>query len=109
MSIRGKEPPGEKENEVEGRKMSKAHAKTTHWIALAFDLFVYLAIQVFISWVDVYTIIKAQSKALRHIHKYRFLLSRNSYSRFLQFRASQKLYKNVNVEYDPFSLQRKIF
>ena len=74
-----------------------------------FDLFVYLAIQFFISWVDVYTIIKAQSKALRHIHKYRFLLSRNSYSRFLQFRASQKLYKNVNVEYDPFSLQRKIF
>ena len=45
----------------------------------------------FLSWVDVYTIFKAQSKALRHIHQYRFLLSRNSYSRFLQFRAFQML------------------
>ena len=79
------------------------------WFDIIDTIRKYLAIQFFISWVDVYTIIKAQSKAIRHIHKYRFLLSRNSYSRFLQFRASQKLYKNVNVEYDPFSLQRKIF
>ena len=105
------------------RQKSSWKRQGVTWLG-TFDLFVYLAIQFFISWVDVYTIIKAQSKALRHIHKYRlllsrnsysrflqfrFLLSRNSYSRFLQFRASQKLYKNVNVEYDPFSLQRKIF
>ena len=90
------------------RQKSSWKPQGVTWLG-TFDLFVYLAIQFFISWVDVYTIIKAQSKALRHIHKYRFLLSRNSYSRFLQFRASQKLYKNVNVEYDPFSLQRKIF
>ena len=90
------------------RQKSSWKPQGVTWLG-TFDLFVYLAIQFFISWVDVYTIIKAQSKALRHIHKYRFLLSRNSYSRFLQFRASQKLYKNVNVEYDSFSLQRKIF
>ena len=41
----------------------------------------------FLSLVDVHMIFKAQSKALRHINKYRFLLSRNSYIRFLQFRV----------------------
>ena len=37
----------------------------------------------FLSSVDVHTIFKAWSKAWRHINKYRFLLSRNSYIIFL--------------------------
>lgn len=37
----------------------------------------------FLSSVDVHTIFKGRSKAWRHINKYRFLLSRNSYIRFL--------------------------
>ena len=77
------------------------------WLG-TFDLLVYLAIEFFLSWVDVYTIIKAKYKALIHIHKYSFLLSRNSYRRFLQVRAFQKLQTYVNVQYDSFSLQRKI-
>ena len=60
------------------------------WLG-TFDLFVYLAIEFFLSLVDVYTILKAKYKALIRIHKYRFLLSRNSYSRFLQVRAFQML------------------
>ena len=77
------------------------------WLG-TFELLVYLVIEFFISWVDVYTILKAKYKALIRIHQYRFLLSRTSYSRFLQVRAFQMLYKYVNVQYDPFSLQRKI-
>ena len=37
----------------------------------------------FLYSVDVHTIFKAQSKALKNINKHRFLLSRNSYIRFL--------------------------
>ena len=40
---------------------------------------------------DVHAIFKAQSKAWRHSNKHRFLLSRNSYSRFPSFRVFRTL------------------
>ena len=47
-------------------------------------IFLYLCwFRSFLSSVDVHTIFKAQSKALKNINKHRFLLSKNSYIRFL--------------------------
>ena len=45
----------------------------------------------FLSSGDVHAIFKAQSKAWRHSNKHRFLLSRNSYSRFPLFRVFRML------------------
>ena len=58
--------------------------------SLNFSLGSALLISLYLCWfssflysVDVHTIFKARSKAWRHINKYRFFLSRNSYIRFL--------------------------